>query len=68
MSKKNGKIRVFVADDDPITRRVIQHGFESVGLSARYFDNGDELMSALDANVEACVVDCRCRVPMAWGA
>lgn len=57
MSKKNGKIRVFVADDDPITRRVIQHGFESVGLSARYFDNGDELMSALDANVEACVVD-----------
>ena len=35
MSKESAKIRVFVADDAPATRRVIQLGVESEGGSAR---------------------------------
>jgi DNA-binding NtrC family response regulator len=54
-NKKNCKL--FIADDDDVTRRVIKYGFEAVGLNGRYFDSGDLLMSELDGNVEACVLD-----------
>ncbi|MGB0257060.1 MAG: sigma-54-dependent transcriptional regulator, partial [Coraliomargarita sp.] len=49
--------RLLVADDDPITSRVIKHGFESVGLIGEYFEAGDDLLSALHDAVEACVLD-----------
>ena len=49
--------RLFVADDDPIIRQVIQHGFNSVGLNAAYFENGDELIAGLHDSVEACLLD-----------
>ena len=49
--------RLLIADDDPITSRVIKHGFESVGLNGAYFDNGDALLSNLHDGVEACVLD-----------
>jgi DNA-binding NtrC family response regulator len=57
MSAKPRQARLLIADDDQITRRVIQHGFESVGLTGRYFETGDSLMAALDPHVEACVLD-----------
>lgn len=49
--------RLLVADDDPITSRVIKHGFESVGLMGEYFEAGDELLAELNDAVEACVLD-----------
>jgi two-component system response regulator HydG len=57
MTSKPRQARLLIADDDPITRRVIQHSFDSVGLHGRYFEDGDSLMSALDSGVEACVMD-----------
>lgn len=49
--------RLLIADDDPITQRVIRHGFESVGLNADYYQNGDALLADLSDGVEACVLD-----------
>lgn len=49
--------RLLIADDDPITSRVIKHGFESVGLTGAYFENGDDLLEHLHDGVEACVLD-----------
>lgn len=49
--------RLLIADDDPITSRVILHGFESVGLNAAYYEKGDDLLADLNEDVEACVVD-----------
>jgi len=57
MTSKPKRSRLLIADDDQITRRVIEHGFESVGLMGRYFEDGDSLMAAADAHVEACVLD-----------
>ena len=51
------KPKLFIADDDPITRRVIQHGFESVGLYGEFFESGDAMMAQLGPTVEACVLD-----------
>lgn len=49
--------RLFVADDDPIIRRVIKHGFETVGLTGEYFESGDDLLAKLHDSVEACLLD-----------
>ena len=49
--------RLLVADDDPITRQVIKHGFDSVGLTAAYFENGDDLLAGFNDSVEACLLD-----------
>ena len=49
--------RLLVADDDPITRQVIKHGFDSVGLTADYFENGDDLLAGFHDSVEACLLD-----------
>ncbi len=49
--------RILVADDDPIIRQVIKHGFESVGLMADYFESGDDLLQGLNDSVEACLLD-----------
>lgn len=57
MAGKVRKPKLFIADDDPITRRVIQHGFESVGLYGEYFESGDEMLAQLGPTVEACVLD-----------
>lgn len=57
MSASTKPRRLLVADDDPITRQVIQYGFDSVGLTAAYFDTGDGLLGALHGSVEACLLD-----------
>lgn len=57
MSAASKPRRLFVADDDPIIRRVIKHGFESVGLIGDYFESGDELLAELHDSVEACLLD-----------
>ncbi|CAA6690768.1 MULTISPECIES: sigma-54 dependent transcriptional regulator [unclassified Lentimonas] len=49
--------RLLVADDDPIIRQVIKHGFNSVGLNAAYFENGDDLLAGFHDSVEACLLD-----------
>ena len=57
MSSKSKKNRLFIADDDQVTCRVIEHGFAAEGLNGRYFNDGDSMMAALDGHVEACVLD-----------
>lgn len=49
--------RLFVADDDPIIRQVVKHGFESVGLTAAYFESGDAMLDELHDSIEACLLD-----------
>ncbi len=57
MSAKPKTPRLYVADDDSITLRVVKHGFEENGLNGRYFDSGDLLLEKINSNVEACVLD-----------
>ena len=57
MANNRKQRRVLVADDDPITLQVIRHGFESQGIYADYFDNGDALLEHLNEAVEACILD-----------
>ena len=53
--------RVLVADDDPVTLQVIRHGFQSQGIYADYFEDGDALLEQLNESVEACILDIHAR-------